>query len=405
MKFFKYGMIFFVLHGIMSIPALLCQANNKFLVQPQFTPSLENLNTITFLSLSPQDLMSSFQEITVSQLAFSICNNYKNMPTATLLPIKTIDKSIKEYQIVHKGIVLDTKNHTNNIITLYSRGFAREKSPLQSMNDIPLYRKILSYLFPGFQSNGLPKRGGGALSAYAAIRDNFIHTPCISFDYPDIDNLVNIAQSLDLSCLHTIINNIPDTTKMIYMGTSRGATALLKYELLTTTNRHPCVMVLESPIFSLHDTAQQISKTFLWGFPYSAALGYAIFQWLYPLYNPREDNVIQLLPFISNTLPIFIVHLKNDPYVSNRAMFTMVNTLARYNKNIYLLVLEDSTGVARHGALNKIVAFQQAANAFYEQYGLAHDQLLAQQGRLLLDNAYKNASAQSYKEWSLTPCF
>lgn len=368
-----------------------------------FIPTLNNLNTITMTNFSfekPKDISC---ETTISKLANTIYSNYKKIENGTLLPIKLPDHSVKKYCSVFKGIQTD---YDDQFITVYSRGFAREPKPLNPHEkSISLYKKILHFLFPGFQMRGLPRKGGGALCAYATIRENLIHTPCISFDYPDTINLLNFAQSLDLECLTTVLNNIPSDKKAIHVGTSRGATALLKQELLNTSDIHPAALVLESPFLCLQDTATQLIKTSIWNLPFPSWLAHTIFQWACPNYNSAEDNLKQLLPTISKDVPIFIVHLKNDPYISDEAMFTMVHTLSQYNDNIHLLVLTDKTRQACHGRLNIIKSYQRAANAFYKEYNLPHDETLAEEGEQLLQQAQVNAYATSLKNWITTECF
>jgi hypothetical protein len=368
-----------------------------------FNPTLRNLNTITFSLPMLTKPESAIQKVRISDLAETICDCYHRIQDGTLLEINNKENNQKKYCEVNKGIASELVKE--DFVTIYSRGFAREPRPINPKNDTVFHRKIINYFLPGFQIKGLPRKGGGALSAYAAVRDNFIHTSCICFDYPDMRQYINFAQTTDFSCLDTIIKNIPDNNKAIYLGTSRGATILLKYELLNTTNRHPSAMILESPCLSLKDVATQLVNTSALKMFLSPYLLYTIFQWLCPHYNSQEDNLTSLLPHINSEVPIFITHLKGDPYISDHAMFTIVHTLAQYNKKVHLLVLIDPTKQATHGRLNVVKAFQKAANAFLKEYDIPHDALLAQEGENLLALAYSNAYVQSPKDWKLTPCF
>ena len=374
----------------------------------KFNPTLNNLNTITLTPLSQQESEHNSPIITISELANAICDHYAEIKDETILSIKN-QNIIKDYCKIHKGIYLtshEKEQKENNIVTVYSRGFARESRPISSSEGTSLYRNILHYIFPVFQVQGLPQKGGGALSTYAAYRDDLIHTPCITFDYPDTNNHMNVAQTLDIACLDTIVKNIPTTQKTVYLGASRGATALLKHELLNERNQHPCAMILESPFLSMHDTMSQIARKCFWNIPFSSTLAYNAFRWLYPNYNPQEDNLTELLPNINPDIPLLIIHLKEDPYISDAGMFKIVHTLAHYNKNIHLLVLTDTTGKAHHGKLSRIKAFQKTANAFLQQNAIPHSECLAEQGQQLLSSARKNAyNCSSPAEWNLTPCF
>lgn len=365
-----------------------------------FVPTFKNLNVITMNNFSQQKPENG-DEISISQLTNLIYKNYDSINDGTLLPIKSYDSSVKGYYSLYKGINI---SEDDQYITIYSRGFARESKPSESNESY--YKKILNFIIPGFQVRGMPKKGGGALCAYASIRENIIHTPCVSFDYPDTLSLLNIAQTVDLQCLGTVTQGIPSTLKRIDVGTSRGATALLKAELLNKTDNHPVAMVLESPILCLDDTISQLIKTSLWNMPAPSSLAYSVFTWLCPSYNSREDNVTKLLPNITKDIPIFIVHLNNDPYVSNEAMFCIVKNLRQKNKNIYLLVLDDQTKQARHGRLNIMKPFQRALNAFYKNYKLPHNAQLAEEevSQKLFTNARTNTTASSVKNWIITDC-
>lgn len=400
MKLSKYKTIRLFISNFIALFALLLplQAIHHNQI---FTPTLQNLNTITLTRLSDQESKSNFQGVSALNLALTICDHYNDIDNSLILPLSTNNE--KEYLRVYKGVFIpSSRNEQKDYITLYSRGFARQERPALRKK-LPLYQKILSYLIPGLQERGLPKKGGGVLAAYAALRNKFIHTPCITFDYPDASHLVNLAQKIDLLCLDTILESIPANKKMIYCGTSRGASALLKHEL--QNNNNPCAMILESPFFSIKDTTAQLAKTCLWNIPFSSLFAYKLFRWLYPQYQPMQDNLLQLIPRINPQTPLFIIHLQNDPYVSDAGIFTMVNTLARYNSNVHLLVIKDTTRTARHGALNKIKPCQQAVNAFLKHYNLPYDKELAQQGQELLAQAKANAKASSPDSWKLTSCF
>jgi hypothetical protein len=267
---------------------------------------------------------------------------------------------------------------------------------------------MVDFICPDFKDAGsLPRKGGGVLSTYTAYRDNLIQTPCINFDYPDTDELANFAQQLDLNCLNTVFENIPQGYTTIGLGTSRGAVTLLKRELMNEGKNRPCALVLESPILSITDVASQIAKKFVWNLPLMPSLAYYTFCLINPGFDPKEDNLENMLATkkISPDLPILFVHLKNDPTLSDKAMFTMVKALACYNPNIHLLVLNDTTKTAHHGELHHIEAFQHVANTFYRSYNLPHNALLADKGEkffeITKENVYKAASP---KNWRLVSC-
>ncbi len=366
-----------------------------------FIPTLTSINALTMYNFSTELQENNSKATTIQELAVAVHSDYTSIQDGISLSINSSHEPTK-YCSIYKGVHIPDKSPC---ITVYSRGFARESRPLNPTSNDSYYNKILNSIVPGFQPQGLPQKGGGAICAYATIRENLIHSPCISFDYPDTRLSANYAQTVDLQCLTTILSKIPQDKKIVQIGASRGATVLLKHELLNKTERHPAALVLESPFLSLKDTVMRLIKKTLYNIPIPSFLVLTAFNWLYPQYNAKEDNLQELLLNINKDVPIFIVHLKDDPYVSNESMFCLVNTLAQVNKEIHLLVLNDPSKKARHGKLNIMKPFQQAANAFYKKYELPCNEELATEGATLLDDAKKNAEASSIQEWIFTQCF
>ncbi len=358
-----------------------------------------SLNTLT---LVPHNQDQNDVGVMMDDLAELIHTNFQSIEDGTHVLIKNkANGAIKKKYAVHKGIKLAEKE---NFVTVFSRGFARESSPAsKASQDKFSYQTIIKYLIPSFNMRGLQRKGGGFVSASAALRNNLIHTSCVTFDYPDTRSFIDFAQHNDLKCLNTVMQQISDKYKIISMGVSRGATASLKYEL--SGAKKSAVLILESPFASIQNVMNQLTKNCFYCFPGMHTLVQLSFKLLFPRYKTDYDNLFDLLPQINPHIPILITHLENDLYISDKAMFTMINTLSKYNQHIYLLVLTDETNKAIHGRLSSIEPYQWVVNAFLEKNGMPHDEKLAIKGKELLERAQANAYVNHHKDWILTECY
>lgn len=369
-----------------------------------------SLNTLTLLPCTDNDQFNKF--ISMADLAEQIHTNFQSIVDGTrvLIRPKNNDGSqAKEYSI-YKKVMLE---ENTSYVTVFSRGFARESMPVSKTVDNEFsYKKIIKYLFPSFHMQGLQRKGGGFVSASVAFRDQLIHTPCITFDYPDTRTFVDFAQSNDLKCLTTVMNAIPQEVKIISMGVSRGATASLKYALTAEKYgaRQASALILESPFISIENVTYQLSEKCFYSIPGSLNFLQIAFNLFYPRYKFCNDNLLDLLMQNNQgqnkmSMPILITHLQNDPYISDKAMFGMVQLLSKHNDKIYLLVLADDTHKVSHGRLHAVEVYQQVVNAFLHNNGLACNKGLAQKGQVLLERAKKNAGVTHHEDWTLTECF
>lgn len=354
--------------------------------QKGFIPTLENLNVLTIMPANEECTHNN--TLVVQNLITKIQDNYKDI-SRELLYVQS-PRQLTEHLVI-KGM---PENQDEKFITIHSRGFAQD--------DATCYKRSLNC----FERVTVPTKGGGVLCAYTAIRDFYIHTACVTFDYPDQHEFANLAQKLDHKCLDTIIKNIPADYKKVYFGTSRGATNVLKYELFNTSNDHPCAIILESPFISIKKIiSEQVADAGLSYIPtaqYLAELGsLAFIKFKFPNYKEEEDNLETYLSNIDPQVPILIAHLKHDPYVSDESMFNMVDELATQNHNIYLLVVRDTTKKLGHGRLSRAIPFQRLTNAFLKKQEIPHNKMLAQEGEALLKIARNNALAGSLDEWDV----
>jgi hypothetical protein len=127
----------------------------------------------------------------------------------------------------------------------------------------------------------------------------------------------------------------------------------------------------------------------------------ALMKFQFPNYKQQEDNLESYLSNSDSNVPILFVHLKNDLFVSDEEMFTMVSKLADQNPNIYLLVVHDASNTVGHGKLSKTKEFQILNNAFLKKCEIPHDKKLARKGQNLLKIARKNAYAGSPDSWKI----
>jgi len=331
--------------GITGISIASLYGVYRWLSTPeQFTPTIENLNTLTIRPINNHNGLPTY---TIETIVKKI--NKNTLPEKTYLAIDHTRAAV-----VRKGIVLDQHDQT---VFIFSRGYAQTNKP--GTND--------DYI----------QHGGCAKHVHTQFHDNIINNcPCITFDYPDQRRCFNFGQETDLACLNLVyqktIESYPDV-KIILVGDCRGGKAALSYATQKPKNLQ--AIVLMSPFVSAHELTEQLARNYLSWVPRSSGLLQTFFSCYFPNYDTSKENLFEVLDTIDPTLPIFIGHRKNDKLVADATINRLVDTLKNTgNPHVHLFVVQDDC--ATHSRLTPIGDFQQGVNMFLQSYALPYNQEL-----------------------------
>jgi hypothetical protein len=282
--------------------------------------------------------------------------------------------------VISKNI--STKNHSNDLF-LYARG--NSDRTFKALDDL-------------MGSNGTPRVGGGILEAYKYIKERIINGTCVTFDFPDLRQTVSFGQENEIACLRTVyqevVKNNPDK-KVNYVAFCRGGTAGLDFA--TENPKNLATLTLESPLISFDVSTHFFQKSYLYSIPGSGAFMYNLIRYLFPAYKPEADNLLERVEKIPQDMPILIGHLRTDAVVSDSILHQLMQKL-KDHKNVYLVVVNDTTKKLFHGQLNSAKVFSQACNAFYAIHDAPHNEQYAHEGMHVLEIARANAH-RSPEEW------
>ncbi len=331
--------------GITGISVASLYGAYRWLSTPQeFTPTINNLNTITIKPITHHHgLPKHCIETIVKKI------NTRTLPEKTSL---AIDRH--RTAVVHKGIALDKHDQT---VFIFSRGYAQTNKP--GTND--------DYI----------QHGGCAKHAFIQFHDNIINNcPCITFDYPDQRRCFNFGQKTDLACLDLVykktIELYPEV-QIILIGDCRGGKTALSYATQRPKNLQ--AIILMSPFVSAHELTKQLAHNYLAWMPRSSDLLQIFFSCYFPNYDTKKENLFEEVSIIDPTLPIFIGHRRGDKLVADATINRLVDSLKKSgNANVHLLVVQDDC--ATHSRLTPIVDFQQGVNMFLQSYDLPYNQKL-----------------------------
>lgn len=236
------------------------------------------------------------------------------------------------------------------------------------------------------------------------IKNEIINGPVITFDYFFDTKDFDFGQGVNVNCLQLIYKELIEKNPqapLIIASTCIGAKIALEFAATYNTAAIKA-MILESPFIDVAKVARNWADNYVYWLPFlstssKASLIKSTLSWCFPyctaFYKPHAD-----LTHIHSELPIFITHLYNDSFYSNKDIFDLIQMLKKSgNKNIYLLVIKDKK--LTHGHLNNKKAFIIATNAFLAKYNLPHNKLLAQRGEDLLARAQQNAQASNPMQW------
>ena len=359
--------------GSLLATPYLYKKYRQFRTVKQFDPTLDNLNTLTFIKGNSSDKNT----LDINELI-------KNIFYGHILEKQTLATKYKGKWTVYKNI---PDNLPNEPIILYSRGLALIDKPLSQEE-----RK---------RKSGTPKKGGAALETYKNIKNNIIHSPCVTFDYPDTRDWFSFGQEQSVACFQNVFNTLSTNYKqkpIVLLGLCRGSNTILRFLCGNKKTEQISGVILESPFNSLKNLTTQFGKNYAWFLPGSPTLIYWLFSFNFPNYKKENDNLLELIPNISVHAPILIGHLKSDKVISNENMLDLIKQLRQSGKkDIYLVIIDNPNLI--HAQLTKSPIFQQICNAFLAMIGTPCDQKLAKQGQEYLESALQNAQAETVEDF------
>ena len=357
-----------------ALAAIAYKSHRIMRTQKVLEPSVENLN---ILLITPE---GKSLDVTQGQRISKIINKIEknDIHEGDLVTInRSKDPSLA---VISKNLIV---SNSSNDLFLYARG--------NSDRTFPALDNLMG-------SNGTPRIGGGILEAYKYIKERIINGVCVTFDFPDLRQTVSFGQENEIACLRAVyqevIKNNPDK-KINYVAFCRGGTAGLDFA--TEHPKNLATLTLESPLISFDVATHFFQKSYLYSIPYSGAFMYNVIRYLFPAYQPKADNLLERVEKIPKDMPIIIGHLRTDAVVSDSIIHQLMQKL-KDHKNVYLVVVNDTTKKLFHGQLNSAKVFSQACNAFYAINNATHNEQYAQEGMSLLEIAHANAHL-SPEEW------
>lgn len=216
----------------------------------------------------------------------------------------------------------------------------------------------------------------------------------ILFDYPDAGTgwtkytkacLSTLGQENEIDLLdknyHQLCESLSNKDGIILFGVSRGA--VVAANLVATKKLEKVrALILEAPF----DNAINLARNMLKKMPYGESLAPYFLSIAFPWHKQtggiHPENVVSAIP---TTMPILLISSKEDATVPSSSVISLFNTLKKSgHTEVYLLITE-------HGSHAKVLwgpdgeQYQIVTHAFLARYGLPHDAVLANRGKLLLD--------------------
>lgn len=195
----------------------------------------------------------------------------------------------------------------------------------------------------------------------------FIQGPLTTFDFKDTikASTASLGQEDDVKKLEETCEAFPDQRKIL-VGSSRGAATCMNY-LGARQTPHIGAAVVESPFASLETLVRPSFKP--------------LFRWLFPQYNPKGLQPINVAPSIAKDIPILIFCSKDDEVVPVSQSIDLYKALrsSGHDKS-HLLILD-------HGAHAKILIdkdgkkVRDTIHAFYRNYNIPHNDSWADAGQ------------------------
>jgi hypothetical protein len=221
----------------------------------------------------------------------------------------------------------------------------------------------------------------------------FIHTPFVSFNYPDATNRfyrvnyyeTSFGQSNEINRIYKTyqktIEHFGDCDIILY-GLSRGASNLVIFAGMHQLDNVKA-LVLESPYCSMTEViAHVMNKKGVSWLPIS--YGEALAEFLFKKYTRHGNTPEKYAANIPLDMPILIVCSEEDTLVPCSTSFNLYKQLVKTgHRHVYIFMTEKG----RHAFIIQGPdgeKYEAVANAFYKKYNLTHDAASAAKGEELL---------------------
>ncbi len=301
-----------------------------------------------------------------------VCERHHTMPAPC--PIDTAIAHVNKSQPLAHPTYVAIENKPKQVIRLDEGVVKHTDNGLDVPYVVILSRGFAKSNWIGWNDNYLCI-GGCLKAAYWPIRDNIIHVPCITFDYPETWSMLNFGQTTDVACMeyvYTRVKEVYPNSKIIIYADCRGARSASVF----VAKKQPddiAAMVLLSPISSLNEICEQTARSYVKYIPKA----HRILKWFLARlrnYDTKQDNIYQELSLLPPTIPIFIGHRLNDTLISTRHMQTILDSIKKSgNTDVHFVVVDDNT--EPHSKLTTNTIIQKEINLFFKKYGLPHVEL------------------------------
>jgi hypothetical protein len=222
-----------------------------------------------------------------------------------------------------------------------------------------------------------------------------IHTPFISFNYPDATNKfyrvnyneTSFGQENELGRLYKAYNTAlshykKDACDIILWGLSRGASNVLIFAGLYDLP-HVKAIVVESPYYTMGEVIESLmaKKNLGW---LDVSYGETIAEFIFKKYSRHGLSPAKCLENIPKDMPILIICSQEDHLVPASTSINVYKKLVESgHTDVYLFV----TDHGRHAAILQGTdgeKYQWVVNAFYKKYNLPYCRASAAKGKSLL---------------------
>lgn len=280
-------------------------------------------------------------------------------------------KNIAFFSLLALPLTLPAVNQ-NKVVTIFSHGIA------------DTWKQVHGYV-KSYQKHNSIHRNDRYL----------IHTPFISFNYPDATNKfyrvnyneTSFGQENEIGRLYTAYNTAlshykKDSCDIILWGLSRGASNVLIFAGLYDLPQVKAI-VLESPYYSMSEVIESLmaKKNIGW---LDISYGETIAEFIFKKYSRHGLSPAKCLENIPKDMPILIICSKEDNLVPASTSINVYKKLVEAgHKHTYLFITD-------HGKHAEILQgpdgekYQSVVNAFYKKYNLPHCRASAAQGKSLL---------------------
>jgi hypothetical protein len=220
-----------------------------------------------------------------------------------------------------------------------------------------------------------------------------IHTPFVSFDYPDATNALyrvnynetSFGQENEIGRLnkaYTSSLSQCNDCDIILWGLSRGASNILIFAGLYELPNVKAI-VIESPYYTMSEVIESLmaKKGLHW---LDVAYGETIAEWIFKKYTRHGWSPAKCLENIPKDMPILIICSLEDRLVPASTSINIYKKLvASGHQHTYIFVTEHG----KHAAILQGPdgeQYQSVVNAFYKKYNLPYNATSAAQGKSLL---------------------